>query len=235
MEVIHDHKRLLYYVEKYGIRDCFSPDLFSYYLENMSLVQFHRDEYIYALKDNARAMYFFLSGKINVCTVLSHGERQLLHFYDHFGILGDTEFFGKINPYITIQAANDSICISMSLIQTREILMKDPVFLKTLAEELADKLMVSSSNSALNIYDQLENRLSSYLIFRADSIKIDGHDVLVFHENLTETSELLGTSYRHLTRTLKRFRESGVIIKIPEGYQLIQLNELRRMAADEFL
>ena len=99
------------YLTRYQIKNYFSPQNFPVYRENMELVHFHRGEYIYSRKDQVQEMYLFLSGKVKVCTTLSNGKCQLIHNYDSFGILGDIEIFNISNPYTTIQAVTDSVCI----------------------------------------------------------------------------------------------------------------------------
>ncbi|OYO76234.1 hypothetical protein CG709_15530, partial [Lachnotalea glycerini] len=56
-------------------------------------------------------------------------------------------------------------------------------------------------------------------------------DNLIFSENLTALSELLGTSYRHLLRTLRNFCDNGYLLKEKGYYKIIAPNQLRALGA----
>lgn len=235
MEFIDDSKKMNFYITKFHLKDYFRADYFPEYLKYMTLTKFSKGEYIYRQKENIQYIYFFVEGKIRVSSVLSNGKRQSLYFYTNFGILGDLELFNRANPHTTIQAANDSYCIALSLAYTKHLLYDDPVFLRQMAELLAQKLCNSSSNSSLNIYYSLVSRLCSYIYSSAEKVLENNNEVLVFREGLSETAELLGTSYRHLHRTLKSLKEMGILEKTKNGYKVINVSELIRLSSDQYL
>ena len=235
MEFIDDNSKMNVYIKKYHLADYFKTDYVPEYLEYMSVVRFSEGEYLYRQLGCIQYIYFFVEGKIKVSTVLSNGKRQSLYFYTKFGILGDLELFNKANPHTTIQAASDSYCIALSLAYTKHLLYDDPIFLRQMAELLAQKLCNSSSNSSLNIYYSLVNRLCAYIYTTADRMLVDKKEIIVFKEGLSETAEILGTSYRHLHRTLKSLKEKGILEKIPGGYKVINVSELMRLSSDEYM
>lgn len=53
-----------------------------------------------------------------------------------------------------------------------------------------------------------------------------------FKENLTETAELLGASYRHLLRTLNSLCSKSIIKKTKNYYEIIDEEVLRGLAED---
>ena len=66
--------------------------------------------------------------------------------------------------------------------------------------------------------------------------KVQAEDKLFqFNENLTTFAELLGTSYRHLLRTLNKLVDQGLLQKIKGGYRIIDEETLRRLAADIYM
>lgn len=115
MEFIDDTRKMDFYINKFHLKDYFRADYFPEYFKYMTLTRFSKGEYLYRQKENIQYIYFFVEGKIRVSSVLSNGKRQSLYYYTKFGILGDLELFNKSNPYTTIQAANDSYCIALSL------------------------------------------------------------------------------------------------------------------------
>jgi len=55
---------------------------------------------------------------------------------------------------------------------------------------------------------------------------------VVFNETLTEIAELLGTSYRHLLRTINNLINREVLKKDNYGYEIINEEILRSLAVD---
>ncbi len=235
MELIDDRSKINYFIRKFQISDYFRPDYFPDYVRYMNLVKFSKCEYIYRQKENIQNIYFFVEGNIQVCTVLSNGKRQSLYSYTDFGILGDLELFNKSNPFTTIQAATDSYCIALPLAYTRQLIFDDPIFLRRMAELLAQKLYYASSNFSLNIYYSLVNRLCAYIYSSAVKMRVNGMEEFIFQKGLSETAEILGTSYRHLQRTLKTLKEKEILAKIPDGYKIINVSELMRLSSDEYM
>ena len=55
-----------------------------------------------------------------------------------------------------------------------------------MCESLSEKLEKLSKNSSINLLYPLENRLSSYILATGERVNVNGVDVLIFDENLTE-------------------------------------------------
>lgn len=56
--------------------------------------------------------------------------------------------------------------------------------------------------------------------------------VIRFDENLTEIAELLGTSYRHLLRTLSEFCERRILKKEGSSYIVTEEETLMELSVD---
>lgn len=201
----------------------------------MVLTRFAKDEYIFTERGNIHYIYFFLNGKIKVCSLLSNGKQQLLNLITGFSILGDLQLFGINNPFTTAQAIEESYSIALPLAFTQEYLDKDAVFLRHIGLQLAQKVYVFTSNTALNLNYQLKNRLCAYISFASKDIKIDGKKYLYFSDSLNDTAELLGTSYRHLQRTIKTLKEDGILEKYNKGYIITDLDQLMNASSDEYI
>ena len=234
MKTIQDQDLLERYLTKCSLPSLFSD--FSRYQKHVSLVLFEKGETIYAQKSDISFLYFFVEGKLKVCSNMSNGKSHLLHFYTTFELLGDLELFNRSNPYVTIQTVSDSLCISLALRETRSFLLQDPVFLRYLCETVCAKLYISSSNDALSLFCPLENRLASYINVAGESRVVGGTRQLVLDENLTDLAELLDTSYRHLQRTLKYFIQEGILRKRRQRcYEVVDLPRLQALATDAYL
>jgi len=79
-------------------------------------------------------------------------------------------------------------------------------------------------NSSINLLYPLENRLASYINEFLTNDE-DSNIYIDFDENLVNIAELLGSSYRHLLRTLNTLSKKGVLEKEDGKYKVL-LEEL---------
>lgn len=166
-------------------------------------------------------LIFVLAGKAKTFCATEDGKNLLLSFYQEGGIIGDLEFFMEQEHFqANVQAIEKTRCQMIPLHPNRGILRSSPVFLFHLGKGVADKLTRCSANSTHIILFPLEVRVCSYIAVA----QVDG----VFEEKLTETAELLGTSYRHLLRTLNHLVEEQILEKQGRAYRICAKEELKR-------
>jgi len=127
----------------------------------------------------------------------------------------------------------DSYCVGLPLGKVRNQLFHDAKFLRCICGSLAHKLNRLSKNSTINLLYPLENRLASYMLAAGERAAQHGNRI-VFSGNLTETAELLGTSYRHLLRTLNTFCDKEIIKKNNGCFEVVNVKVLRELAADVY-
>lgn len=236
MKVYLNKAQLDQYIRKYHIENYFSD--FSFFYQYMRLVRFSRNDMIYSDKQTLDYIYFFISGKLKVCSNLSNGKSLLLCFFEDFEILGDLELF-KLTPVNnTIKVVKESYCIAIPINNEtiKKALLSDVQFLNFLSLSLANKLYKISEISSLNILCALEIRLATYILSLSEK-HIDKNATynLVFSENLTETAELLGTSYRHLLRTMQHFVKIGLLEKQEDHYLIKDIDQLKALSSDSLL
>lgn len=225
---INDFKEMDNYIIKYGIDEIFTSSMKSI----MKLFLFKKNEYICREGEEINYLFFFVEGKAKVYTTLSNGKSLLLSFFKEFKILGDLEIINAKLASSNVQVIEDTYCIGISLENVREYLLNDAKFLRFICNSLGEKLYRCSKNSSINLLYPLENRLASYMIATCERVDDSGLTIVKFNENLTEISELLGTSYRHLLRTLNVLSLKGTIKKKNNYYEVIDEENLRKLAAD---
>lgn len=210
------------YVLKYNINDIFTQDMRS----NMELLFYKKGEYICRENEKLDYIFFLVDGKAKVYSTLSNGKSFLICFYQGFMLLGDMEISGsKPITNMNVQVIEDTYCIGISTVEVKMILLNDAKFLRYMCRSLGEKLNRCSNNSSINLLYPLENRLASYLLVTGEN----------FNESLTEISELLGTSYRHLLRTLNNMCQKGLIKKKDTGIEIINKKVLTRLASDLYI
>ena len=198
----------------------------------MELVLFKKNEYICRENEDINYLFFFVEGKAKVYTTLSNGKSLLLCFYQEFKVLGDLELMNSQTASTNVQVIEDAYCIAISLEKAKSYLFNDVKFLRYVCASLSEKLNRCSKNSSINLLFPLENRLASYILVTGESIDNNEKKTIKFNENLTEISELLGTSYRHLLRTLNILCVKGAMVKKDNCFEVVDEMILRKLAAD---
>lgn len=228
MNKVNDYKLKVRYINKYNLNEIFTEDMTEY----MELMVFEKNEYICKENEKIEYLYFFVKGKAKVYVSLKNGKSLLICFYYPLMVLGDLELVNFEEATTNIQVIEESLCIVLPFNKVREILLEDAKFLRYACESIADKLRRSSNNYSINLLYPLENRLASYILVTEEQDNNSEEKILKFDGNLTEIAELLGTSYRHLLRTLNTLIQKGAIKKVKSYYEIINENILKLLSAD---
>lgn len=193
----------------------------------LELILYKKGEHIYKYGDPLTYIIFFISGRAKVYSLLSNGKHFLHTFYNHFEIIGDAEFVNNLNIKTNVQAISDVYCLVLPLNKCHDLLYDDRIFLRAVCSHLSNKLDTTGQFNSHNLLYPLEERLAAYIITVSENN--------IFSENLTSLSELLGTSYRHLLRTIKGFCDKGYLRKENSIYKIIALNQLKVLGADIYM
>lgn len=235
MEVLNRVKKIedISIIEKYynklKVNNFFKKDIKNY----IEFLKFDKNEYLCREGDEISNFMIFIDGKAKVFKTLPNGKTFLLAFYRPIQVIGDMEIIKNQVASSTIQALSECYCLSIPMEKARYELTADSEFLKFICESLAEKLSVISINSSINLLYPLENRLASYI---NELPKLVGDksekEYIDFDENLIEIAELLGSSYRHLLRTLNNLIKKGVLEKDSAGYIVVNKELLKKLAGD---
>ncbi len=171
-------------------------------------------------------LFVLLSGQAKISMSDRCGRTLLFCLLDGEGMLGDVELVqvGQ-EATTTVEAMTPLVCIGIPLVANRERLRGSLAFMNRVAEELAAKLARLSRDSSLTILSVLEPRLCSYIVVAAR----DGF----FHDKWTDLAERLGTSYRHLHRSLGGLCARGVLAREGRGYRILDSKRLEALGAGE--
>lgn len=228
MRRIVDIKALEAYVEKYQLNQMFSIDM----RPHMELFLVSKNDYICKADEPLEYLFFFVEGKAKVYNSLSNGKSLLICFYNPLTIIGDVEFLQLETANSNIQVINESYCIGISFKAIRQHVLNDAKFLRHALGSVGEKLLSLSKYSSINLLYTLENRLASYILACSSSSVSNESNTIVFEGNLTEVAELLGTSYRHLLRTLQALCSQKAIKKSNNYYEILDIGKLAALAGD---
>lgn len=230
MRFYKDTKQIEYYQKKYNVLDMFEDP--ESYRHDFFMVEIRRHENIdHTAYENY--LFFMVEGRFKVYSNLSNGKKLLLYFSRSFEIMGDLEFLRIENHSVTTEAIERTVCLALNISRSRERLLKDKVFLKALLYQVGEKLAKSSSNIAINMLYPVENRLSSYI--RCMAQENGAKTRRYFEANLTETAEVLGTSYRQLQRVLKSLCAQNILAKNRGRYEILDEERLSVLSGDIYM
>lgn len=221
-----------HYLKQYGFDQMLDEQL----LSQAKLYTFNPGEHIVRSYEQPEIFYFYVQGKSKVYQLLDNGKSLLCRFYNPPEIVGDVEIFSN-SPYIcNLQALTEVVCIGMPVEEVKKSTETNTRLLQLLCKSLGQKLASFNMISAVNQKFPLENRLASYLAAVSERGTRGELMINEIHtNNLTELADLLGSSYRHLTRTIRQFKEKGIITKENREIQVIDKDQLQKLAKDIYM
>lgn len=179
-------------------------------------VTYNKESYIINEGSTITDFIFVLNGKIKITQNYENGKTLLLQFIDGFSILGDIEYYLKEDAYSSVQAITEVKAIKVSNTYIENNYKNDTNFLENILIQMGQKILHTNNKSSLNLIYPLETRLASYLLGLSINRKVS-------IPKLSDVSAHLGTSYRHLHRVLKQFKEEKIIKKLNK--EIIILNQ----------
>ncbi|MFA9465367.1 MAG: cyclic nucleotide-binding domain-containing protein [Velocimicrobium sp.] len=192
------------------------------------LLSFAKGEFLCLEGERFPYLLLLIKGKVKVCITEANGKTLLLSFYYPGAVLGDVELMLDGVGTTNVTAITPVTCIGIPMKACKLALNQNLTFMKCTARTIAEKFVTSSKHNTTNMLYTIENRLCAYI----EATNENGY----FQENLTEIAELLGTSYRHLLRSMASLCEHGVLKKCSRtNYKIVDFYALREKATDCFL
>ena len=207
-------------LDEYGLRDI--------EMDGVAVFHFKKNEYLCRQGDACHHVFLVLEGRMKVFIGSTNGKTLLFCFYTKTGILGEAELAADRDVAGTsVQAITDVYCIAIPRSRYEKYLKNNAAFMSKVSAALAGKLFRCTRNSAVTILYSLEARLCAYIAVTNDGGR--------FGEKMTEVSEMLGTSYRHLLRTLDSLCRQGILKKEQKGYMVLDKAVLEEKGDDYYL
>ncbi len=226
MRRISDNDLLNHYIVKHHIENIFDKDI----LKHAQLHFYEKEEYILEAGSNLEYYYLLVDGKIKVSYPFENGKSMLLKFYREFNSIGDLELLKNILILCDIDAIEDTYLIAISSEILRKEYLDNVKFLHHLIDSLSEKLYATINNGSYNFVYPLINRLSSYLVEH-----ITDKNYIVLHSSYIEIAQFLGTTYRHLNRTLKELESKSIINWENKRIYIVDEDRLRELAKNLYM
>jgi len=220
------------YLRRYQLAQLLSPDL----LAEIKLAHFAAGEYIIRSEEPAGKLMFFVEGRAKVFSLMENGSSLLVRFYRPLEVLGEVELFAYDHYILNVQAMSDVVCLCLPSESVRRAADRNAPLLARLCASLGKKLATFNSTSSINLRYPLKNRLASYLLALSEAKpNRESRAELYGTDSLGELADLLGTSYRNLSRVIRGFKEEGILEASRGRIRVLVPERLRNYARDIYL
>lgn len=233
------------YVKRYALDSLLSPEL----LGALTLRRYPAGEHLIRSGQAVEGLFFVVEGRAKVYSQMENGSSLLVRFYAPFDILGDVELFSFDAYVLNVVALEETVCLCLAGAAIKRYAEHNAGFLMELCRRLGRKLADFNASAAINLRYPVENRLASYLLavtggsgpaagaggmVGAGGVASRSGQCLVT-DDLGELADILGTSYRQLSRVLRRFREEGIVGGGRGGIRVLDRGRLEPLARDLYL
>ncbi|MDQ0481118.1 Crp/Fnr family transcriptional regulator [Guptibacillus hwajinpoensis] len=202
------------YIRTYQLQTIFNEELRTHF----SLYTFEQGERICDQGNPAKHLFILVKGKVKIYTTSVEGKTLILSFKTPIELIGDIEYVHGGNLINTVEAVSTVELIGIPYTTLRKYGAEDPALLQFLLSIITNKFYIKSNALSFNIMHSVEVRLASYLLSVTGNKEAAEKETKV---NLMDAANLIGTSYRHLNRIIKKFCEKGLIDR-RDGGLLVQ-------------
>ena len=173
---------------------------------NFSRLQYEKGEFITSPDKPIENLTFVVKGSIQIYDISPEGRKIPLTLDTGLTMLGDQEFCHRGSIPFFVETETRTLCVSLPLEASREVLDNDIPFLHALADSLSAKL---------EDFTRTETRVQTVkekVLFYMENVYPDG-----ILNGIDSTAVQLRCSRRQLQRVLKELCESGEIKQAGKG------------------
>jgi len=221
---VYDREQLNRYLRAHRLEAIFPEAL----QPHLALYEFERGDFICTQGAPAETLYVLVKGKVKVYTTSAEGKSLILSFKKPLDLFGDIEYVHRANLLNTVEAVSPVSMIGVHERWLRACASDHAPLLQFMLETIAGKFYQMANAMSFNLMHPVEVRLASYLL----SVSFDEADTPLDESTgaipLTDTANLIGTSYRHLNRVIRQFGAEGLIERYRGG---IRVKDRERLSA----
>ena len=168
--------------------------------------------------------FFLLSGSVQIKSVMSDGRLLMINVLSAPCMIGEMELLNKDYESQEVVVIKDAYLYAWNLDEAAEILLKDPLFLRELANNLA--LKEKRAIQALIRERSLDELKRLCLFIEENRI---GNQFLIRKKDV---ADYLGISYRHTEKLFYDLIKKGVLKKEGLTYFIQDIRILHKLATN---
>ncbi|MGM7683309.1 Crp/Fnr family transcriptional regulator [Cytobacillus sp. Hm23] len=224
MIIIDDIKLKQSFISQWSIHNMLPEEIISKFI----LCKYGNGELIIDSKDNLNDLYFLVEGRVKTYLINQEGKVFLYKFFNPLSLFGELEYItNQSRCSFYHETIMESYVLKITSTHLAQLNDNDNLkFSKYLNGILAHKLASTTDLLSLFVYSSLEERLASYLFHISEEI---GNFQSSYTVKFNELAHLLGTSYRHLLRTLKKLEAQGLLMREKSRIKVINEMKLKEM------
>ncbi|MCQ4085416.1 Crp/Fnr family transcriptional regulator [Saccharibacillus sp. JS10] len=207
MKEIKDSALLNHYLREHQLQDVFHEPLRPF----LTLYLVQPGEKLCNQGEQADTIYVLVKGKIKIYTTSPEGRTLVISFKPPPEVIGDIEYIRDLPIINTVEAVSPSTVIAIPAKMLHRYGDDHAPLLRFMLDIITKKFYIKSDFLSFNLMVPVEVRLASYLL----SVCYDESDRTfqgrLATSELTDTANLIGSSYRHLNRVIRKLAEKGLI------------------------
>ncbi|GGO01655.1 Crp/Fnr family transcriptional regulator [Saccharibacillus kuerlensis] len=207
MREIKEHDLLEAYLSQHGLETIFHEPL----RPHLSLYAFDPGEELCTQGAQADMLYVLVKGKIKIYTTSPEGRTLVISFKNPPEVVGDIEYLRDLNIINTVEAVSPVTVIGISGKMLKRWGEDHAPLLRFMLDIITKKFYIKSDFLSFNLMYPVEVRLASYLLSVCYDESDAGFEGRLSVSELTDTANLIGTSYRHLNRVIRKLSEEGMV------------------------
>lgn len=226
MKIINNKAKFEGFIEKYKLQSIFGPQL----KKHGKLVEFSKGELILSSGDEPEYYYVSVEGRTKIVYPFENGKEMPLKLYYGFESIGDIELMNKAPILCDVISVDKTILVQIPLDIMEKIYLHSPEFLGYISRILSKKLYATIKNVSYSYVYPLANRLATYLL-----LNMNEETTFKLTDSYKNIAQQLGTSYRHLNRTLKEFEDKGLIRIEKKNVEILNLKKLQSLSKENYM
>ncbi|MGM7683336.1 Crp/Fnr family transcriptional regulator [Cytobacillus sp. Hm23] len=214
-----------FFISKWAISNLLPEEMIS----KMTLFRYDQGELVIDSRDNMQNLHFLVMGKVKAYTINQEGKVFLFKFFNPISVFGELEYVtNQIKlPSLYLETMKESYVLKISWSDLSRLDPNNKLkLMKYLNELLAHKLTLTTDLLWSFVYTSLEERLARYLWEVSNKV---GSFQQSYTVKIIELAQHLGTSNRHLLRTIKKMTDQGLIMKEKNEIKIVNEIKLKQM------
>jgi len=185
-----------------------------------------KDAHVFYTGDHSSSVYVIHSGSVKTYVITEDGEEQVLGFYFGGDVLGLDALGGNSHIISADTLETTSICkLPLTHFRSQEMI---PRFFNLISSQQAHDydllLMLASKNS--------DGRMASFLVSLSKRFHAHGYSENEYNLSMCrhDIASYLGLTIETVSRTLRRFRDSGLLEISRRKVRILDIEGLRKIA-----
>ncbi|MGB7341028.1 MAG: cyclic nucleotide-binding domain-containing protein [Phototrophicaceae bacterium] len=200
MHTVNSEMLIQAYIKRYQMAEFLNDNL----LDALEYFEFAPYSHVFVEQERQHYLYFIVEGEVQCSHYHLNGSLAVFAISTPFTSIGDLEILSDERVHSTVIAMKKTIMLGIPRAIVHQFGANDPKFLRFLLDQVREKLYTSNSFQMIQTLPVI-SRFAVYLLSNMD----DEHYITL--PDKESVASLLGTSLRHLNRTIKQLTSACII------------------------